>query len=138
MKSAGIILGISLALMLFVGSGVCEANADHLKSKTAKNFKEITLADVTKSVKIMKITKSRTLHAWSIVQVQVCAGAEKLYSPDLELRSDQDVVKVTIWGLIMPKSCKTNEFFIRAEDPGSISVSFLDSPASVQIRHEKI
>lgn len=138
MKFAGIILGISLALMLFVGSGVGDANADHLKSKTAKDFKEIKLADATKSAKITKITKSRTLHVWSIVQVQVCAGAEKLYSPELELHSDQDVVKVTIWGLIMPKSCKTNEFFIRAENPDSISVSFLDSLASVQIRHEKI
>lgn len=138
MKIVGIIACIFLALILFVGVNTDDANADHLKSKAPNYTKELKPIDVTKSVKITQITKSRTLHVWNIVQVQVCAGTEKLYSPDLELRSDRDVIKVTIWGLIMPKSCKTNEFFIRADDSNSISVSFLDSSTISQIRHEKV
>lgn len=134
----GSIAGVFLILML--SSSVClvDVNADHLKSKTGKDLRDIKPIDTTKTVKVTKITKSRTLHAWSIVQVQVCAGSEKLYSPDLEIRSDEDTIKVTVWGLIMPKNCKTSEFFIRADDPNSISVSFLESTSSPQIRNEKL
>lgn len=137
MKIAGITLASFLVFVIFSGI-ISDANADHLKSKPAKNLQEIKPLDHTKTVKVTKITKSRTLHVWHIVEVQVCAGAEKLYSPDLQLSSDRDTIKVTIWGLIMPKSCKTNEFFIRADDPDSISVRFLDSAPTQQIGHEKI
>src|SRR5690349_14508925 len=111
MNRAGVMLGVALVLSMLVSVGTIDANADHLKTKPHKDLKEIKLTDTTKSVKITKITKSRTLHVWNIVEVKVCAGMEKLYSPDLELTSDKDSVQVTMWGLIMPKSCKINEFF---------------------------
>ena len=132
--------GIAIFLILILASSTCviDANADHLKSKTSKDLRDIKPTDTTKTVKITKITKSRTLHVWNIVGVQVCAGTEKLYSPDLEIRSDQDTIKVTVWGLIMPKNCKTSEFFIRANDPDSITVIFLDLTPISQIRNEKI
>lgn len=137
MRLAGIVLASFLVLAIFAGLAN-NVYADHLKSKTAKNLQEIKPLDYAKTAKVIKITKSRTLHVWSIVEVQVCAGAEKLYSPDLQLSSDRDTIKVTVWGLIMPKSCKANEFFIRADDPDSISVRFLDSNPTPQIGHEKV
>ena len=126
MNRADVMLSVMLALWMLVIIGTIDANADHLKTKPHKDLKEIKFTDTAKSVKITKITKSRTLHVWSIVEVQVCAGMEKLYSPDLELTSDKHSVQVTMWGLFMPKSCKINEFFIRAEDHDSISVGFLN------------
>jgi hypothetical protein len=117
-------LGIALAILLIL-SLVSYSEAKPIqKSQIKKDIKEIKTPTDSKSVKITQITKSRTLHIWHIVEVQVCAGMEKLYSPDLELRSDRDTIQVTMWGLIMPKSCKSGEFFIAANDPDSISVIF--------------
>ncbi|MBI5697206.1 MAG: hypothetical protein HZC29_01615 [Thaumarchaeota archaeon] len=124
MKTAGLVLGSFLVLSLFLNAGLSEAKHDTKSSTIKKDIKEFTYTNDNKSVKITKIIKSRTLHAWLIVEVQICAGAEKLYSPDLEIKSDRDTIDVTVWGLIMPKSCRTNEFFIRADDPNSITVSF--------------
>jgi hypothetical protein len=117
-------LGIVLAAILLL-SILQYAEAKPIqKNQIKKDIKEIKNPTDSKSVKITKISKSRTLHVWHIVEVQVCAGMEKLYSPDLELRSDRDTIQVTMWGLIMPKSCKSGEFFIAANNPDSISVLF--------------
>lgn len=124
MKLAGLALAFFLVLSLFLNTGIAEAKHDTKSSAIKKDIKEFAYYDDSKSVKITKIIKSRTLHVWLIVEVKVCAGAEKLYSPDLEIKSDRDTIEVTVWGLIMPKSCRTNEFFIRADDPNSITVSF--------------
>ncbi len=116
-------LGIALAAILVL-SVLSIAEAKPYKTPIKKDLKEIKDPLDSKSVKITKITKPRTLHIWYIIEVQVCAGMEKLYSPDLEIASDRDTIQVTMWGLIMPKSCKTGEFFISANDPSTISVGF--------------
>ncbi len=111
-------------MSLFAANNV-EANIEPKSKHSVKNdLKELKSTFGDKSIKITKISKSRTLHIWHIVEVQVCAGVDKLYSPDLELRSDRDLIQVTLWGLIMPNSCKSGQFFIAADDPNSISVNF--------------
>ena len=121
MRLSGIILVTFLVLSILA---INTAEAKPQKYSIKKDIKDFKTTQTDKSVQITKISKSRTLHVWHIVEVKVCAGMEKLYSPDLELRSDRDVVQVTLWGLIMPKSCKSGEFFIAADDPNSISVAF--------------
>ena len=121
MRLSGIILVSFLVLSVMT---INAAEAKPQKYSIKKDIKDFKTIQTDKSVQISKISKSRTLHVWHIVEVKVCAGMEKLYSPDLELRSDRDVVQVTLWGLIMPKSCKSGEFFIAADDPNSISVVF--------------
>lgn len=121
MKASGITLTILLVLAVF---SIQFVEAKPVKTQIKKDIKDLNAPLDAKSAKIISISKSRTLHIWHIVGVQVCAGAEKLYSPDLELRSDRDVVQVTMWGLIMPKTCKSGEFFIAANNPDTISVSF--------------
>ncbi|WP_100182204.1 hypothetical protein [Candidatus Nitrosotenuis aquarius] len=121
MKASGITLTILLVLAVF---SIQFVEAKPVKTQIKKDIKDLNAPLDAKSAKIISISKPRTLHIWHIVGVQVCAGAEKLYSPDLELRSDRDVVQVTMWGLIMPKTCKSGEFFIAANNPDTISVSF--------------
>ena len=121
MKASGIALAMILALAIF---SIQIAEAKPAKTQIKKDIRDLKAPPDAKSAKIISISKSRTLHIWHIVGVQVCAGAEKLYSPDLELRSDRDTVQVTLWGLIMPKTCKSGEFFIAANNPDTISVSF--------------
>lgn len=121
MRLSGIILVSFLVLSVLT---INTAEAKPQKYSIKKDIKDFKTMQTDKSAQISKISKSRTLHVWHIVEVKVCAGMEKLYSPDLELRSDRDVVQVTLWGLIMPKSCKSGEFFIAANDPNSISIVF--------------
>lgn len=121
MRIAGITLASFLLMSLFTMTMV-EAKPQKLAIK--KDIKDLKVPLDSKSVKITKIYKSRTLHVGHIVEIQVCAGMEKLYSPDLELYSDRDSIQVTMWGLIIPKTCKTGEFFIAANDPDSISARF--------------
>lgn len=121
MRLSGIILATFLVLSVLA---INNAEAKPQKNLPKKDIKDFKTIPTDKSVQISKISKSRTLHVWHIVEIKVCAGMEKLYSPDLELRSDRDVVQVTLWGLIMPKSCKSGEFFIAANDPDSISIVF--------------
>ena len=121
MRISGVLLATFLVLSVLA---INDAGAKPQKNLAKKDIKDFKTTPTDKSVQISKISKSRTLHVWHIVEVKVCAGMEKLYSPDLELRSDRDVVQVTLWGLIMPKSCKSGEFFIAANDPESISVVF--------------
>lgn len=121
MRISGVLLATFLVLSVLA---INDAEAKPQKNLAKKDIKDFKTTPTDKSVQISKISKSRTLHVWHIVEVKVCAGMEKLYSPDLELRSDRDVVQVTLWGLIMPKSCKNGEFFIAANDPESISVVF--------------
>ncbi|MDG7050708.1 MAG: hypothetical protein JRZ94_05860 [Nitrososphaerota archaeon] len=121
MRLFGILLATFLVLSVLA---IDNAEAKPQKYSIKKDIKDFKITPTDKSVQISKISKSRTLHVWHIVEIKVCAGMEKLHSPDLELRSDRDVVQVTLWGLIMPKSCKSGEFFIAADDPNSISVAF--------------
>lgn len=117
-------LGILLAAILLLSILQYAEAKPVQKNQIKKDIKELKTPTDSKSVKVTKISKSRTLHIWHIAEIQVCAGMEKLYSPDLELRSDRDVIQVTLWGLIMPKTCKSGEFFIAANDPSTISVGF--------------
>ena len=117
------VLAVLMAAILVLSLFAVPSEAIKPKS-LKKDFKDIKTPIQEKSVKITKISKPRTLHIWYIAEVQVCAGSEKLYSPELELSSDRDTIQVTMWGIIMPKSCKSGEFFIAANDPDSISASF--------------
>ncbi|MEM2160318.1 MAG: hypothetical protein QXN55_05115 [Candidatus Nitrosotenuis sp.] len=119
MRQLGILLAILLVLP--IATGIAEAKTTY---KIQKNLREIKDPTDTKSVKITMITKPRTMHFWYVINVAVCAGFEKLYSPDLVIKSDRDTIEVTVWGLIMPNTCKSNEFFIAANDPSTISVDF--------------
>ena len=121
MKAIGIVLA---ALLVFTVLSVQYVEAKPVKNQIKKDIKEIKTPIDAKSVKITQISKSRTLHVWHIITVQVCAGPENLYSPDLEIKSDRDTIQVTMWGLIMPKTCKSGEFFIAANNPDTISASF--------------
>ena len=108
------------------------AFADSYKSKANfKGIKEIQ-NQLDKSVLITKITKSRFLQVLYIVTIETCAGKDKLYSPELELKSDKESITIKISGLIMPKTCRTGEFFIRAGNPDSISVSFSNPSSDLQ------
>ena len=124
-------LGIVLAVLLVVSIIPAEAKQT---SQIKKDIRDIKAPADSKSVKILKITQTRTLHVWKIIHVQVCAGPEKLYSPELEIRSDRDTIRVTVWGLIMPNTCKTNDFFIMADDPNSVTVSFAGKSYSDMIK----
>ncbi|RJQ24383.1 hypothetical protein C4565_09820 [Candidatus Parcubacteria bacterium] len=125
-KVAGLILGVFLVLPLLTGSFFAEAKADEPITSIKKDMKEIKKPSQDKSVKITSITKSRMLAILYVVGVEVCAGKDKLYSPELNLISDRDSITVKVAGLIMPKACKTAEFFIRANNPNSITVEFAD------------
>jgi hypothetical protein len=122
MKAIGIVLALILSASMFAVGDVYAKPSS--KNQIKKNLKESKIPSEVKTVTITKVSKSRTLHIWHIVEIQVCAGAEKLYSPDIELRSDRDTIQVTVWGLIMPNTCKIGEFFIAANDADSISVRF--------------
>jgi len=125
-KVVGLILGIFLVWPLLTGSFFAEAKIDEHMAITSmkKDIKEIKKPSQDKSVKITSITKSRMLAILYVVGVEVCAGKDKLYSPELNLISDRDSITVKVAGLIMPKACKTAEFFIRANNPNSITVNF--------------
>lgn len=127
-KVVGLILGIFLVLPLFSGSFFVEAKTDETIPITTvkKDIKEIKKPTQDKSVKIISITKSRMLAILFVVGVEACVGKDKLYSPEINLSSDRDSITVKVAGLIMPKTCKTAEFFIRANNPNSIAVEFAD------------
>jgi hypothetical protein len=124
MKAIGLILAIFFTLALFTGVFFVDAATAELTLTSTKDIKEIKKPSQDKSVKIITITKSRMLAILYVVGVEVCAGKDKLYSPELNLRSDRDSITVKVAGLIMPKACKTAEFFIRANNPNSIAVEF--------------
>jgi hypothetical protein len=125
MKVLGLALGAILVLAVLTGTALAEPKgAQKTKQPIKKDMKEIKNQSEDRSVKITTIKKSRTLSILHIVGIEVCAGREKIYSPELDLRSDRDSITVKISGLIMPKTCKSSEFFIRANDPDTISVSF--------------
>ncbi|MGQ0771860.1 MAG: hypothetical protein ACT4NT_03720 [Nitrososphaerota archaeon] len=128
MKVLGLALSAVLVMTVLVGMVFAEKSTDEYKQKTKhqikKDIKEIKKPSEDKTVKITKITKSRTLSILHIVSLEICAGRERLYSPEIDLKSDMDSITVKVYGLIMPKTCKPSEFFIRAEDPNSISVGF--------------
>jgi hypothetical protein len=125
-KITGLILGIILVLPLLTGSFFAEAKTDEPITSVKKDITEIKKPIQDKSIKIISITKSRMLTILYVVGVEVCAGKDKLYSPEINLISDRDSITVKVAGLIMPKACKTAEFFIRANNPNSITVGFAD------------
>jgi hypothetical protein len=122
----GVVLGFLLVSALFASAGYAETKTGAEKTKTTikKDIREIKKSSEDKTVKIVKITKSRMLSILHIVSLEICAGRERLYSPEIDLKSDKDSITVKVSGLIRPKTCKSSEFFMRAEDPNSISVSF--------------
>jgi hypothetical protein len=126
-KVSGLILGMILVLPFLTGSFFAEAKTDEPITSVKKDIKEIKKPSQDKSVKITSITKSRMLAILYVVGVEVCAGKDRLYSPELNLSSDRDSITVKVAGLIMPKACKTAEFFIRANNPNSITVEFVDA-----------
>ncbi|QLH08828.1 hypothetical protein DSQ19_04435 [Candidatus Nitrosotenuis sp. DW1] len=116
------VLVISLSLL---SSPILAYSKAVSKSNTSlKHIKGVQIPLEDKSVKITKITQSRFLQVLYVVTIEICAGMDKLYSPELILKSDKESLTLKISGLIMPKACRTNEFFIRADNPYSISVSF--------------
>lgn len=122
-KTSGLLVFI-IILSLFSNSILADSQINYKPKTNFKDIKEIQNQLEDKSVKIIKITKSRFLQILHIVTIETCAGKDKLYSPELMLKSDKESLTVKISGLIMPKICRTNEFFIRANNPDSISVSF--------------
>ncbi|MFN3653986.1 MAG: hypothetical protein ACK4TO_01495 [Candidatus Nitrosotenuis sp.] len=117
---------IILVLALFANTAFAEQKNQEYKIKYAikKNIRDLNSPDDSKSVKVTQITKSRMLAILYIVTVEACAGRERLYSPELELKSDRDTLRVKIVGLIMPNTCKSSDFFILANNPDSITVYF--------------
>jgi hypothetical protein len=121
-----------LVLIIAVSLFSSPALADSYKSKAnLKGIKEIQ-NQLDKSVMITKIIKSRFLQVLYVVTIETCAGKDKLYSPELELKSDKESITIKISGLIMPKTCRIGEFFIRAGNPDSISVSFSNPSSDLQ------
>lgn len=118
---------VMLVLAAFANDSFAEQKDLQDKIKKAninKDIKNLNLPDGAKTAKVTQVTKSRMLSTLYIVTVEACAGRERLYSPEIELKSDMDTIRVKIVGLIMPKACKSSDFFIRANNPNSISVGF--------------
>lgn len=121
------IFAVMLVLALFANTAFAEQKNQEYKIKKyaiKKNIRDLNSPDDGKTVKVTQITKSRMLAILYIVTVEACAGRERLYSPELELKSDRDTLRVKIVGLIIPNTCKSNDFFIRANNPDSITVGF--------------
>jgi gas vesicle protein len=125
----GLVLGIFLISSMFAGVVLAETKGSENKTKTSikKYIEEIKKPIEDKTAKIIKIKNTRVLTALYVVVIEICAGNERLYSPELNIKSDKDSRTVKVVGFIMPKNCKTVEFFIRADDPNSISVTFSDT-----------
>lgn len=127
-KMAGLLIFV-IVLSIFSGSALADSQITY---KPKINLKDIKNMTQEKTVKITKITKSRLLQVLYIVTIETCAGKNKLYSPELEMRSDKESLTVKISGLIMPNTCRTSEFFIRADNPDSISISFSNINSELQ------
>ncbi|TBR23428.1 MAG: hypothetical protein EPO63_05690 [Candidatus Nitrosotenuis sp.] len=127
-KMAGLLIFV-IVLSIFSGSALADSKITY---KPKINLKDIKNTTQEKTVKITKITKSRLLQVLYIVTIETCAGKNKLYSPELEMRSDKESLTVKISGLIMPNTCRTSEFFIRADNPDSISISFSNINSELQ------
>jgi hypothetical protein len=119
-------LGLALCLIVLgMALGVSSADPNEKpKPIPKKDIKEIKIPTEDRTVKITSIKKSRALSILHIVGIEVCAGRERLYSPELDIKSDRESITVKVSGLIMPKLCKNAEFFVRANDPDTISVAF--------------
>ena len=129
-KTAGLLVFI-IVVSLFLSSALADSK-NYTPKTTLKYIKEIQNPSEDKSVTITKITQSRFLQILHIVTIETCAGKDKLYSPELEIKSDKDSLTVKISGLIMPKTCRTNEFFIRANNSDSIFVIFSNTNPDLQ------
>lgn len=127
-KMAGLLVFV-LVLSLFSSSALADSKITYKPKATLKDIKNPVQE---KTVKITKITKSRLLQVLYVVTIETCAGKSKLYSPELEMRSDKESLTVKISGLIMPNTCRTSEFFIRADDPDSISIGFSSANSDLQ------
>ena len=129
MSKMTILLVFVIVLSLFSSSALADSKITYKPKTTLKDVKNPTQEE---TVKITKITKSRLLQVLYIVTIETCAGKNKLYSPELEMRSDKEFLTVKISGLIMPHTCRTSEFFIRADNPDSISISFSNINSELQ------
>jgi len=132
LHTAIVLLVFALLMSLLSNPILADAKTTSKSNPNLKHIKEIQMPLEDKSVKITKITQSRFLQVLYIVTIETCAGKGKLYSPELILKSDKESITLKISGLIMPKACRTNEFFIRADNPNSISVSFSNINTDLQ------
>jgi hypothetical protein len=130
-KTAGL-LAFIVVLSLFSNSILADSKINYAPKTNLKDIKEIEKTKEEKAVKITKITKSRLLQILYLVAFETCAGKDRLYSPELELKSDKESLTLKVSGLIMPKTCRTGEFFIRANNPASISISFSNTSHDLQ------
>lgn len=122
----------AISMSLLSSPVLADSKAISKGKPNLKHIKEIQVPLEGKSVKITKITQSRFLQVLYIVTIETCAGIGKLYSPELILKSDKESIALKISGLIMPKVCRTSEFFIRADNPNSISVIFSNTNPNLQ------
>jgi hypothetical protein len=77
-----------------------------------------------RSVKITKITQSKTYPTSHLVTMQVCAGKGNLYNPEVYVKSDIKSSNMKIWGLVKPNVCITKDLSMLANDQKTISVTF--------------
>lgn len=131
MHKTALLLVFVLVMSLFSSSYHAEAKP----SSKVPTLRGVQNPTDDKSVKIIKTTQSRFLQVLYIVTVEICAGKDKLYSPELSIKSDTDSIIVKISGLILPKTCRNNDFFIRADNPDTISVIFSSNQDLERIPH---
>lgn len=127
-----VLLAFVVFASLLSGPILADSKTPSKNNQSPKYIKEIQKPPEDKSVKITKIIQSRFLQVLYVVTIETCAGKEKMYSPELILKSDKESVTLKISGLIMSNTCRTSEFFIRAGDPASISVVFSNVNPNLQ------
>jgi len=92
------------------------------QSPSPEDYKRaIQDANDGRSIKITKIATTTDQHT---VTVQVCAGKNNLYNPEISIRSDTQSSDVKIWGLVKPSACKVNDFSVQSKNKSSIRVTF--------------
>jgi len=74
-----------------------------------------------RSVKITRIATTTTQHT---VAIQVCAGKNNLYNPEISIRSDAKSSDVKIWGIVKSGTCKVSDFSVQAKNKNSIRAEF--------------
>ena len=74
-----------------------------------------------RSVRITKIATTSTQHTTTI---QVCAGKNNLYNPEISIQSDTKSSDVKIWGIVKSSTCKVSDFSVQAKNKNSIRVAF--------------
>ncbi len=94
---------------------------------------EIELDDKERYVKIINWQKAKLENRW-IAWLELCAGKSYLTSPILQVTSDLEIRQKEVFKIIQPGSCIHGDFTVFAENPETISVSFLEEidPTNMQ------